>query len=86
MMRSSALATNWRPHALHWWLCLPLCIWPFFLNCIDPHPGHVSLTTMAAVGLPHRGDVLTNRSTDLDCEHHYLCSTTIGCALLLGHD
>lgn len=29
----------------------------FFLNCVDPHPGHASLTTMAAVGLPHSGDV-----------------------------
>jgi hypothetical protein len=27
--------------------------WTLSLNCIDPHPGQASLTTMAAAGLPH---------------------------------
>jgi hypothetical protein len=28
-----------------------------FLNCGEPHPGHASRTTMAAVGLPDCGGV-----------------------------
>jgi hypothetical protein len=49
-----------------------------FLNCVDSHLGHASLTSMAAVGLPQRDGVmvfLTNSSTESE-RKHYLCSTT----------
>src|SRR5882724_4514850 len=50
-------------------------MWSFFFNRVDPHPGHASLTTMAAVGFPACGSVFTDSSTESGHEH-YLCSTT----------
>ena len=51
-------------------------VWPLFLYRFAPQAGHTSLRTMAAVGLPHGGLRLTNRST-ASSSQHYLWSPII---------